>query len=58
MSHVITRCCPACTTAMQGDVLSNLNIDDVAKIMGGNVGAAMAFVATVKVGQRVAYRKP
>lgn len=35
---------------VQGDVLSNLNIDDVAKIMGGNVGAAMAFVATVKVG--------
>lgn len=34
----------------QGDVLSNLNIEEVAKIMGGNVGAAMAFVATVKVG--------
>ncbi|KAI7845763.1 hypothetical protein COHA_000677 [Chlorella ohadii] len=39
--------------AVQGDVLSNLNIDDVAKIMGGNVGAAMAFVATVKVAMAI-----
>lgn len=35
---------------MQGDVLSNLNIDDVADIMGGRVQLACAFVATVKVG--------
>jgi amino acid permease len=39
--------------AVQGDVLSNLNIDDVAAIMGGNVGAAMAFVATVKVAMAI-----
>lgn len=42
--------CLLSTCSRQGDVLSNLNIDDVAQIMGGNVGAAMAFVATVKVG--------
>lgn len=34
---------------VQGDVLSNLSIKAVSDILGGNVPAAMAFVASVKV---------
>ena len=34
---------------VKGDVLANLNIDDVADILGGRLQLAMAFVASVKV---------
>jgi hypothetical protein len=36
--------------AVQGDVLTDLGVDFVADALGGRVGLAMAFVATVKVG--------
>lgn len=35
--------------AVQGDVLSNLGIDAVAEMLGGNMRLAEGFVATVKV---------
>jgi hypothetical protein len=35
--------------AVQGDVLTDLGVDFVADALGGRVGLAMAFVATVKV---------
>lgn len=41
---------PEMSLPLQGDVLTNLTIDEVTGILGGREGLAMGLVTSVKVG--------